>query len=194
MTKYLLILGASSDIARPTAQRFAEAGYHLYLTGRNMEELKKDADYLKITFGIEAKAMFFDILDFKSHETFYNSLSPKPSIVLCAVGYLGSGKLASSDFNEAKKILDTNYTGCMSILDIVANDFENKKEGSIIGISSIAGDRGRESIFHYGSSKAAFSSYLSGLRNRLSKAGVHVLTVKPGFVRTKMTKELKLPK
>ena len=188
MAGYLLILGASSDIAKATAEQFAKAGHNLYLAGRNLEELKKNADSLKRKFNIDAKALFFDILDFKNNEAFYNSLSPKPSGVLCAVGYLGSG------FNEAKKIIDTNFTGCVLILNIIANDFELRKEGFIIGICSVAGDRGRRSHFLYGSSKAGFATYLSGLRNKLNSAGVRVLTVKPGFVRTKMTTGLKLPK
>ena len=89
--------------------------------------------------------------------------------------------------------MDTNYTGLVSILNIVANDFEKNKNGFIVGISSVAGDRGRKSNFIYGSAKAAFATYLSGLRNRLFNLNVHVLTVKPGFVETKMTEGLNLP-
>jgi short-subunit dehydrogenase len=120
-------------------------------------------------------------------------LEPKPAGVVCAVGYLGDQKRAEQDFDEAKKLIDTNFTGCVSILNIVANDFEARKKGFIIGISSVAGDRGRLSNYMYGSAKAAFSTYLSGLRNRLQKSGVHVLTVKPGFVATKMTAGMDLP-
>jgi short-subunit dehydrogenase len=109
------------------------------------------------------------------------------------VGYLGEQAVAEKDFNEARKIIDTNYTGCVSVLNVIANDFERRKKGFIIGISSTAGDRGRKSNYCYGSAKAAFSTYLSGLRNRLYSSGVRVLTVKPGFVRTMMTEGMRLP-
>ena len=109
------------------------------------------------------------------------------------MGYLGDQKAAVNDFNEAKKILDTNYTGVVSLLNIIANDYESLKSGWIVGISSVAGDRGRKSNYIYGSAKAALTAYLSGLRNRLFDCGVFVLTVKPGFVNTKMTKGLDLP-
>ena len=90
--------------------------------------------------------------------------------------------------------MDANFTGAVSILNIAANDMVEKKSGTIVGISSVAGERGRMSNYIYGSAKAGFTAYLSGLRNRLQKVGVHVLTVKPGFVQTKMTEGLPLPK
>jgi short-subunit dehydrogenase len=86
-----------------------------------------------------------------------------------------------------------NYTGAVSILNVVAEDFEKRGQGAIVGMSSVAGDRGRQSNYIYGSAKAGFTAYLSGLRNRLAKTGVHVMTVKPGFCRTKMTEHLELP-
>ena len=113
--------------------------------------------------------------------------------VVCAFGYLGDNEEAKSDFIEARKIMETNYIGCVSILNIIANDFEKRKRGFIIGISSVAGDRGRQSNYYYGSAKAGFTAYLSGLRNRLHRSGINVLTVKPGFVRTQMTEGMELP-
>ena len=100
---------------------------------------------------------------------------------------------AINDWKESERILATNYIGAVSILNIIANDFEKRKSGVIVGISSVAGDRGRMSNYLYGSAKAGLTAYLSGLRNRLFHSGVHVLTVKPGFVRTKMTEGLPLP-
>ena len=194
MIKHLLILGASSEIAKALAKEYASKGYNLYLAGRNIEELKKNASNLSIRFNIEAKVNFFDVLDFKFHNTFYSSLTPKPTGVICAAGYLGNQEQAAVDFEEAKKIIDTNFTGYISILNIISNDFELRKQGFIVGISSIAGDRGRASNYIYGSSKAGLTTYLSGLRNRLAKSNVHVLTVKPGFVITKMTEGLNLPR
>ena len=106
---------------------------------------------------------------------------------------MGDQQRAQKDFKEAKKIIDTNYTGIVSIFNIIANVFEKRKSGFIVGISSVAGDRGRKSNYIYGSAKAALTAYLSGLRNRLYGSKVHVMTVKPGFVDTKMTKGMDLP-
>jgi hypothetical protein len=114
--------------------------------------------------------------------------------VISAIGYLGDQEKAQNDFRESNQIINTNYTGIVSLINIIANDFERRGSGFIVGISSVAGDRGRKSNYLYGSAKAAFTTYLSGLRNRLFKANVHVLTVKPGFVNTQMTAKMDLPK
>ena len=122
-----------------------------------------------------------------------NKLEEKPLGVISAVGYLGDQEKAQTNFEEAKKIIDTNYTGIVSLFNIIANDFEQRRSGFIVGISSVAGDRGRKSNYIYGSAKAALTAYLSGLRNRLYDAQVNVLTVKPGFVATSMTAGMDLP-
>lgn len=191
---YILIVGAKSDIAKAVAREYANSGYNIYLAGRKIDTLDAFAKDLTIRYQIEAKLVELDILNFKSHQEIYNSLDKKPVGVITAVGYLGNQEVAQKDFNEAKRIIDTNYTGVVSLLNIVANDFEERKEGFIVGISSVAGDRGRKSNYIYGSAKAALTTYLSGLRNRLSSVNVKVLTVKPGFVDTQMTKDLDLPK
>jgi len=191
---WFLVLGAKSDIARASARRFAGQGFNIYLAGRGHKELEEDAADLAIRYKINAKSLEFDALDFKSHPGFYESITEKPLGVLCAVGHLGDQKKAEGDFEEAQKIMETNYTGCVSILNIIAADLEKRKEGFIIAISSVAGDRGRQSNYMYGSAKAGLSAYLSGLRNRLSPSNVSVLTVKPGFVATRMTRGLDLPK
>ena len=98
------------------------------------------------------------------------------------------------NWNETIKTINANYTGAVSILNIVAADYEQKQNGTIIGISSVAGNRGRQSNYIYGSAKAAFTAYLSGLRNKLFHQKIHVMTVLPGFVYTKMTEHLQLPK
>ncbi len=190
---HVLVIGAKSDIAKALSAEYAKKGYDLYLSGRDEAELKKIADDLQIRYKIKAEAFELDVLDFASHEKIYKNLSPAPAGVLCVAGYLGSQEEALTNFSEARKIIDTNYTGCVSILNIIANDFEKNSKGFIIGISSVAGDRGRQSNYFYGSAKAGFTAYLSGLRNRLSKSGVQVITVKPGFVNTKMTEKLDLP-
>ena len=190
---WLLILGGRSDIAKAVAHKFAGNGFNIYLAARNHQELERDVKDIEIRYQIKAQAVEFDVLDFNSHQDFYDSLQEKPLGVVCSVGYLGNQKKAELDFNEADKIIRTNYSGCVSMLSIIARDFEKRQTGFIIGISSVAGDRGRQSNYYYGSAKAGFSAYLSGLRNRLSKSTVPVLTVKPGFVDTKMTEGMGLP-
>ena len=108
-------------------------------------------------------------------------------------GYLGDQNVGQQDWGEAGKILNTNFVGAVSILNIIAEDFEKKKAGVIVGISSVAGDRGRGSNYLYGSAKAGLTAYLSGLRNRMNGFGVSIITIKPGFVDTSMTEGLSLP-
>lgn len=193
--KYLLILGAASDIAKAVAKKYAQNGFNIYLAGREQEklEIEADANDLMVRYAIDVQYVPFDACDFKSHQSIFDSLEYKPEGIACFVGYLGDQPQSQSDFGETMNIINTNYTGCVSMLNIIANDMEVKRTGFIIGVSSVAGDRGRQSNYTYGSAKAAFTAYLSGLRHRLSKVGVHVMTVKPGFVNTRMTEGMELP-
>ncbi len=190
---YVLIIGAKSDIAKAVARIYAKNGYDLYLAGRKIEQLDDFINDLKVRSQQQIKAVELDVLDYTSHQKIYQQLDEKPLGVITAVGLLGEQKQAESEFEHAHAIIDTNYTGLVSFLNEVANDFEQRKSGFIVGISSVAGDRGRKSNYIYGSAKAALTAYLSGLRNRLVTANVHVLTVKPGFVATQMTKDMDLP-
>ena len=190
---YILIVGAKSDIAKAVAREYAHNGYDIYLAARESDELIEFAKDITVRTQRVVKLLELDIVDYDSHQAFYEQLDEKPLGVISAVGYLGDQELAQRDFSEAQKIMNTNYTGVVSLLNIVANDFETKRAGFIVAISSVAGDRGRKSNYIYGSAKAALTAYLSGLRNRLHDAQVQVLTVKPGFVATKMTADMDLP-
>lgn len=190
---YILIIGAKSDIAKATAREYAKHGYDLCLAARNSDELKEFARDITVRNQRIVKVIDLDILDYKSHQAFYDSLEEKPLGVISAIGYLGEQENSQTDFNKAKQIMDTNYTGVVSLFNIIANDFEHRRSGFMVGISSVAGDRGRKSNYIYGSAKAALTAYLSGLRNRLWSVQVHVMTVKPGFVSTKMTEGMDLP-
>ncbi len=190
---YILVIGAKSDMAKATAREYVKHGYDLYLAARDVNELEAFANDITVRTQKSIKLLELDILDYASHQAFYDQLEEKPLGVISAVGYLGDQEKAQSDFTEAQKIIDTNYTGIVSLFNIIADDFEKRKSGFIVGISSVAGDRGRKSNYVYGSAKAALTAYLSGLRNRLFDAQVHVLTVKPGFVATKMTEGMDLP-
>ena len=190
---YILIIGAKSDIAKATAREYAKHGYDLYLAAKNAGELEEFANDVIVRTQRSVKTLELNILDYKSHQAFYEQLQEKPLGVISAIGYLGEQEKAQIDFHEAQLIIDTNYTGIVSLFNIIANDFQKRRSGFMVGISSVAGDRGRKSNYIYGSAKAAFTAYLSGLRNRLYEANVHVLTVKPGFVATKMTEGMDLP-
>ncbi len=190
----LLVLGANSDIGSAIAGAFAKFEQaDLILASRDMESLEKKAKDIEIRHSVKTKIIQFDATNFSTHQDFYNNLSPKPDGVVVAFGYLGDQKNAEQSFDDAKKTLDTNFTGAMSILEIIAQDFETRNKGFIIGLSSVAGERGRQSNYIYGAAKGAFTIYLSGLRNRLHKNDVRVITVLPGFVQTKMTAALDLP-
>ncbi len=192
-TRTILVLGATSDIGIAIAAAFARENFSLLLAGRDMDYLGRIQQDLFIREKAEALTVYFDATDFESHRSFYENLEPKPDVCACVFGYLGDQHEAETDWSETARIIDVNYKGALSVLNIIAEAFEKKGSGTIIGVSSVAGDRGRQSNFIYGSAKAGFTAYLSGLRNKLFPKGVHVITVKPGFVNTKMTEDLDLP-
>ena len=190
----LLVLGANSDLAYAVSKEFAKREKaQCYLASRNMELLEKKANDLVSRYQVKATPVFFDAIDYDSHQKFYENLPHKPDGVVLAFGELGDQHKAENDFMTAKRIIETNFLGAVSVLDIIAADFERRGHGFIVGISSVAGERGRKSNYVYGSAKAALTAYLSGLRNRLSKRNVKVITVLPGFLKTKMTENMDLP-
>lgn len=189
----LLVLGATSDMAVAIAKKFAANGYDIQLAARNSERLRPLQSDLTIRSSITCSIHEFDAGQLATHATFLSSLPTRADITICVFGYLGDQQRAESDWSECERILQTNYVGAVSILNLVANDYATKGTGVIAGISSVAGERGRQSNYFYGSAKAGFTTYLSGLRNRLFHKNVHVLTVQPGFVYTKMTENMPLP-
>ena len=193
MEENVLILGAASDMAVAIARTLAREGYSITLAGRSMERLAAIQGDLHVRYKAMVNTVYFDALDFDSHEGFYHGLPEKPDMVICVFGLLGEQAEAQTNWKHCLEILHSNFTGAVSILNVVANDFERRKKGTIVGISSVAGERGRQSNYIYGSAKAGFTAYLSGLRNRLYRHDVHVLTVKPGFVKTKMIENIPTP-
>lgn len=189
----VLILGANSDVAESLAKLLAIKSHELILAGRSIEKLTALKSDLEIRFNATCSIAEFDAEKTDSHKQFYDSLNQKPDWVICAFGQLVDQDEAVENTELANNSYIVNMLGAISIMDIIAIDFEKRKRGVIVGISSVAGDRGRASNYTYGSAKAGFTAYLSGLRNRLYKSGVHVITVKPGFIKTKMTAHLELP-
>jgi decaprenylphospho-beta-D-erythro-pentofuranosid-2-ulose 2-reductase len=194
MTDAVLIVGATSDIGRAIAASFAAAGHPLLLAARDGgRRLQAEARDLGLRYGVEVTLWDLDILDEHRHAELLDALPGLPPVVGCVVGLLGDQVAARHDHELASRIMRTNYLAPALFLARVAERMEARRRGSIIGISSVAGERGRASNYVYGSAKAGFTAFLSGLRNRLHGAGVHVLTVKPGFVATRMTEGMTLP-
>lgn len=186
------MLGANSDIGIAIAERYAKSGFNIYLASRDILECQKNASNIHIRYKVQAECLQFDAQKYSSHQNFYYNLKVKPVGVVLAFGVMHEQRLAQENFDLANHMITTNYVGAVSILEIISNDFEKRGSGFIVGISSVAGDRGRMSNYIYGSTKSALSVYLSGLSHRLFQKNVLVVIVKPGYVATKMTKGIKL--
>jgi short-subunit dehydrogenase len=192
--KRTLIIGATSAIAEEFARMSAEKGDKLFLAARNPVKLQTVAEDLKVRGGKKVATFVMDALDSSTHESLLKAGVEELGgldTVLIAHGVLGDQKAAERDYRIAEREYQVNFLSVVSMLTHAANYFEKQKAGTIVVISSVAGDRGRQSNYIYGSAKGALSIYLSGLRNRLFKAGVSVITIKPGFVDTPMTSHLK---
>lgn len=188
-----LILGARSDIALAIAHRLAAAGHPIQLAARNSVTLAPDRDDIALRYSVPVTLHEFDVLDFDGFGAFLYALPELPGLAICAVGLMGSQDENERDGHAASRVMRSNFEGPALILGEIANRFEARGSGTLVGISSVAGERGRATNYVYGSAKAGFTAFLSGLRNRLAKQGVDVLTVLPGFVATRMTEDLDLP-
>ena len=190
----VLIVGATSAIAEACARRYAGRGATLYLTGRDPARLQVIADDLKVR---GAAAVHVDVLDVNDNAAQARvvdatwALMTRVDVVLVAHGTLPEQARCESSPDYALAEFTTNASATLALLTRVAPRMSAQGQGTIAVISSVAGDRGRASNYLYGSAKAAVSTFLSGLRQRLSRDGVNVLTIKPGFVDTPMTREFK---
>lgn len=193
--KTILILGANSGMAKPLARRLVLSQAQLVLAGRNLKELEASAADLAIrSQGPKPMVFPFDIAALENHGSFLAQVLKKVKNLDEAylfVGCMHEQKAAESDPALAREMLMANYVGAVSILECLAGYMGKRGQGLIVGVSSVAGDRGRQSNYIYGSSKAGLSVYLQGLRNRLAPKGVHVMTVKPGMVDTAMTRNMR---
>ncbi len=190
----VLIIGARSDIGLAAARRFAAAGHPIRLAARDSARLEPDRADIALRHRVEVTLHDFDVLDADSHAAFIASLGDLPGVTICAVGLMGEQPENEADPAAASLVMRSNYEAPALILGRIANLYEAAGSGTIVGIGSVAGDRGRATNYVYGSAKAGFAGFLSGLRNRLAKKGVHVVTVLPGFVATRMTEGMDLPK
>lgn len=176
------------------AHRFAKEGYKILLASRESEKLTRDCSDLKHRYNVEVSHHEFDALKLDLHKNFIKKLPLLPNIVVSAVGYMGKQPYSNQDMWSAIKIIRSNFEGPANILNLIIKKFEERGSGTIIGISSVAGERGRASNYLYGSSKAGFTTFLSGLRNQIKRKDIRIITVLPGFVDTKMTHKFKLPR
>jgi decaprenylphospho-beta-D-erythro-pentofuranosid-2-ulose 2-reductase len=188
----VVILGARSDIGRALARRYAEAGADVVLAARNAGDLEADRADLEVRYGRRAEVVDFDV-NAADPDAFFARLGGAPGTVVLVAGLLGDQTQSAAQDATAREVMDTNYTGPARFLLAAARIMRERQSGCLIGISSVAGDRGRGSNFIYGSAKAGLTAFLSGLRNELAAKGVHVMTVKPGFVATAMTANMDLP-
>ena len=190
----ILVLGATSAIAQATTRIYAARHASFYLVARNPEKLSAIAADAQVRGASKVHTQAFDLDDIGRHPALLAEVRQQFAhidIALLAHGVLGDQAEAERDFAVTEAILRTNFLSVVSLATHLANEFERQKKGTIAVISSVAGDRGRKSNYVYGTSKAALTVFLQGLRNRLDRQGVQVLTIKPGFVATPMTAHLK---
>jgi short-subunit dehydrogenase len=194
--KRILIVGATSAIATACARRWASEGATLFLVGRQAERLDQIAADLVARGAKAATIHVLDMNDFDAHQSMLDACVQSLGgidVALIAHGTLSDQRACEQDVKVALRELSTNGLSVIALLTPLANLMEVAKSGAIAVISSVAGDRGRPSNYVYGTAKAAVTTFCEGLRARLFKSGVHLLTIKPGFVDTPMTAGTPLP-
>ncbi|MFK0210112.1 MULTISPECIES: decaprenylphospho-beta-D-erythro-pentofuranosid-2-ulose 2-reductase [unclassified Streptomyces] len=185
----LLVLGGTSEIGLATARRLiARRTRTVWLAGRPSPALTAAADSLR-ALGAEVRTVSFDALDTASHEERLGKVFTEGDIdmVLLAFGVLGDQARDESDPVAAVRVAQTNYTGAVSAGLVCAGALQAQGHGSLVVLSSVAGERARRADFIYGSSKAGLDAFAQGLGDALHGTGVHVMVVRPGFVRSRMT-------
>ena len=188
-----LVIGATSDVGRAVARRLAADGRALLLAGRDPARVEREAQDVRARTGAAVTVRRCDVLDADGGVSLLDGLDPLPEVAVCVVGLLGDQAESQRNAAAAERVMRTNYVGPALLLGALAERFAERRRGVLVGVSSVAGERGRAANYVYGSAKAGFTAFLSGLRNRLAASGVHVVTVKPGFVRTRMTEGMDLP-
>ena len=192
--KNILIIGATSAIAEASARIWAQKGDQLFLVGRNQEQLNLIGQDLLVRGSPKVKNFCVDLNNLDAHHLILDNAFHEfgtIDIVLIAHGTLSNQSECESSVDLTLEEIKTNALSSISLLTLLGNRFEQQRSGVIAIISSVAGDRGRQSNYVYGSAKGMLNTFTSGLRQRLYKSGVSVLTVKPGFVDTPMTADFK---
>jgi len=186
----VVIFGATSAIAEATARLFAADGDRICLVGRRADRLEQIAADLRVRGAPQVETIVADLVDTDRHESLLDEATERLGgldTALIAHGSLGDQGRCQADWKRAELELRTNFLSAASLLGALANRFEAQRHGTVVVISSVAGDRGRQSNYVYGAAKAGLTAFASGVRNRLARHGITVITVKPGFVDTPMT-------
>jgi decaprenylphospho-beta-D-erythro-pentofuranosid-2-ulose 2-reductase len=192
MSKTVLVLGANSDVAKEAILLYLDKGYKVIAASRSTTEIAAFMDARKVS-GDQLTICYFDATAFEEHEQFYTALPDKPHIVVYAAGFQVTNEQALADWEGSYRMMQVHYAGAVSIIHLIIKDKNNDHLERIIGISSLSGVRGRKSNFVYGSTKAAFTQYLAGLRQYLFARKVTVNVIVAGYIRSKMTAALDLP-
>ncbi|MDD5272469.1 MAG: SDR family oxidoreductase [Methylovulum sp.] len=196
-TKKIVIIGATSAIAHACARLWALGAAEFFLVGRDPEKLRQAAEDLTVRGAGQVATYVLDANELAKHPAMlarcFETLG-RIDIALIAHGTLPDQAACEQDVNLALQEFSSNGLSVIALLTLLANRMEAQGSGTLAVISSVAGDRGRPSNYLYGTAKAAVTTFCEGLRGRLYKAGVHVITIKPGFVDTPMTQGLPLPK
>ena len=190
--KNWIVIGATSAIAEAVQRIWAARGYQLFLVARNEQRLQAVADDLSIRGAKAAHCYVMDVSDQEQYEPCLQAAKAALGEIdglLIAHGTLPDQQACEASVELTRQEIDTNALSVISFCTLVANEFAEKKRGDIAVISSVAGDRGRPSNYVYGAAKGMVTTYLQGLRSRMCKLNVNVVTIKPGFVATPMTEE-----
>ena len=192
MNRYL-ICGATSAVAGKFIERVIQKGHKVVLVGRNEQKINALTNhYNTIKPSSVIDTFLLDFNKTSEHQALANKMETwKITDILCSWGILGDDKIAQVNSNHAVEIVNSNFTSYVSLLATITPYFEKQNNGSITVITSVAGDRGRQSNYTYGSAKGALSIYLDGMRHRFASTGVNIIDIKPGFIDTPMTSELK---
>jgi decaprenylphospho-beta-D-erythro-pentofuranosid-2-ulose 2-reductase len=191
--KRVIVLGATSGIALEVQRQLAHRACELLLVARSRERLAQLSEDLRLRGAPQVPLYAADLADIAQHAGVFEFASrtfPDFDTVLLAYGSMPDQQVASMSVPVLSQELHVNFVSAAALLTLFAADLERRRTGCIAAISSVAGDRGRRSNYVYGSGKGGLSLFLQGLRSRLYPAGVRVLTIKPGPVRTPMTDQL----
>lgn len=186
---HAIVIGASSGIGREIARQLAQSGTRVAAVARREDRLTE----LHGEFPDRILTFPHDVTDYDAVPALFLEITQQLGgldLVVYASGVMPEVGPREFDFAKDRQMIEVNVLGAMAWLDVAATRFEGTRSGTILGIGSVAGDRGRAGQPAYNASKAAFHTYLEALRNRLSKHGVHVVTLKPGPTRTEMTAHL----
>lgn len=192
---HVLIVGAKSDIAHSLAHIMAREGHGLQLAARDTGALETVKTDLELRYRIPVQLITMDVAETAGLQDQLTALEPAPHIIVSMVGWMGDQTSQQGNPDEVTQVITANFTGPAALMEAGAKLFETiDAPTTLVGVSSVAGDRGRARNYYYGAAKSGFTAVMSGLRQRLVKTQTTVITVKPGFVATRTTDGMDLPK